>query len=162
NYGWPEVEGYSTDSRFKSPLHAYPHAIGRCVVSGAFCPNNTSAVGGAGLFPEKWRGKFFFADWSDNWMKALDPSSPANATTFAKGFNAPVAMQFASDSSLLVLNRGTIWRDGKKWQPNTGSLVRIRHGASPSATARGNVLHPALPRTITATDILKTLRPFPP
>jgi glucose/arabinose dehydrogenase len=162
NYGWPHVEGYSTDPRFKSPLHAYPHAIGRCVVGGTFCPTTTSIDGGAGLFPEKWRGKFFFADWSDNWMKALDAAAPANAATFAKGFNAPVAMQFTDDGSLLVLNRGTIWRDGKKWQPNTGSLVRIRHGSGPPETTHSAASQTPLPRTISAAEVLKTLDPFVP
>jgi glucose/arabinose dehydrogenase len=32
----------------------------------------------------------------------------------------------AHPSSELVLNRGTIWRDGKKWQPDSGLLVRFR------------------------------------
>jgi glucose/arabinose dehydrogenase len=162
NYGWPHVEGYSTDPRFKNPLHAYPHAIGRCVVGGTFCPTSTSAGSSTGLFPEKWRGKFFFADWSDNWMKALDPAAPLNAATFAKGFNAPVAIQFTSDGSLLVLNRGTIWRDGKKWQPNTGSLVRIRYGnGSPAATST-STSRPPLPHTIAAADVVKSLDPFVP
>jgi glucose/arabinose dehydrogenase/mono/diheme cytochrome c family protein len=157
NYGWPHVEGYSTDPRFKSPLYAYPHAIGRCVVGGAFCPAT-----GAGLFPEIWRAKFFFADWSDNWMKALDPTAPANAATFSKGFNAPVAMQFTNDGSLLVLNRGTIWRDGKKWQPNTGSLVLIRFGSSPPETKLASTSHRPLPRTISAAEVLETNVPFVP
>jgi glucose/arabinose dehydrogenase len=158
NYGWPQVEGYSTDPDFKSPLHAYPHAIGRCIVGGTFCPTTSPPGRVSELFPEKWRGKFFFADWSDNWMKALDPAEPANPPTFAKGFNAPVAIQFTSDGSLLVLNRGTIWRDGKKWQPNTGSLVRIRYAGA----SRASPSHPPLPRAISAAEVLKTLDPIAP
>jgi glucose/arabinose dehydrogenase len=130
NYGWPQVEGYSTDPKFKSPLYAYPHALGRCVVGAAFCPQAPAARGDAGIFPDKWRGRFFFADWSDNWIKALDPDDPKSAATFAKGFKAPAAIDFEPDGSLLVINRGTIWRDGKEWRPNTGSLIRIRYTGS--------------------------------
>jgi hypothetical protein len=151
NYGWPESEGYTDDARFKSPLHAFPPVIGRSVTGGVFYPadvkrveslkglnglNEERASNAAGLtiqrfndstFPAPWAGKFFFADWHANWVKALDPESPTNVVTFAKGLNAPVATELAADGSLLVLNRGTIWRDGKKFKENAGSLVRIRY-----------------------------------
>jgi hypothetical protein len=63
----------------------------------------------------------------NHWIKALDPRAPTNVITFARGLNGPVALDFAPDGSLLVLNRGTIWRDPKRFVPNSGSLVRIRH-----------------------------------
>src|SRR5205807_1943883 len=106
----------------------YPPAIGRSIVGATFCPKAVPASEKAQLFPMPWRGKLFFADWAANWIKALDPNAPTNVTTFAKGFNAPVAVEFAPDGSLLLLNRGTIWRDGKKFAPNSGSLIRIRYG----------------------------------
>jgi glucose/arabinose dehydrogenase len=124
NYGWPEAEGFSTNPDFKNPLHAYPPAIGRSVVGAAFAPR---APSGQFAVPEPWRGKFFFADWAANWIKVLDPENPADVVTFARGLAGPVALEFAPDGSLLVLNRSTIWRDGKKWTPNSGSLLRIRH-----------------------------------
>ncbi len=108
NYGWPQAEGLSTNRAFKNPLYAYPPVIGRSVVGAAF-----------------WQGKLFFADWAANWLKSLDLNT-TNVSTFAKGLDAPATIEATQDGSLLVLNRGTLWRDGKKWRPNTGSLLRIR------------------------------------
>lgn len=154
NYGWPKSEGHTGDPAFKSPLHAYPPVIGRSVTGGTFYPRSEAAAGVRRLaasaddgksepphvsrYPAKWRGKFFFADWAAHWVKALDPASPTNVATFARNLNGPVAVEVAPDGSLLVLNRGTIWRDGKKFAPNTGSLVRIRHvGETVVARAAG-------------------------
>src|SRR5206468_7705488 len=86
--------------------------------------------GAGGSFPQKWRGKFFFLDFMNHWLKALDPEAPTNVFMFARGFNGPVAVEVAADGSLLVLNRGTIWRDPRKFTPNSGSLVRIRYAGA--------------------------------
>jgi glucose/arabinose dehydrogenase len=120
NYGWPKTEGYSTNAAFKQPLHAYSPLIGQSIVGGVFLPLSAT-------WPEKWRGKFLFADFMKHWIKALDPDLPTNVVTFARGLNGPVATELASDGSLLVLNRGALWRDPKKFVPNAGSLVRIRY-----------------------------------
>ena len=120
NYGWPRVEGMSTNALFVSPLHAYPPWVGQSVVGGAFIP------AGPGGFPSKWRGRLLFADFMKHWIKAIDVDAPTNILTFARGLNGPVALEFAEDGSLLVLNRGAIWRDPKKFVPNAGSLLRIR------------------------------------
>ncbi len=147
NYGWPAAEGFSTDPAFTNPLHAYPPAIGRSIVGAAFAPRSPA---GEFPLPAPWRGKFFFADWAANWIKALDPENPADVITFARGFNGPVALEFAPDGSLLVLNRSTIWRDGKRWAANSGSLVRIRFtGKNSSAPAAST--HAA---TLAATGVL--------
>ncbi|MDP3072898.1 MAG: PQQ-dependent sugar dehydrogenase [Opitutaceae bacterium] len=141
NYGWPDAEGLSANSAFKNPLHAYPPAIGRSIVGATFSPRVPTGSDPKTQFPAAWRGKFFFADWKAGWIKALDPLAPENVSTFAHGLDGPVALEFAPDGSLLVLNRSTIWHDGKVWKPGTGSLVRIHHtgevpAANPSAPAR--------------------------
>jgi glucose/arabinose dehydrogenase len=182
NYGWPQAEGMSTNAAFTNPLHVYPPAIGRSIVGAAFYPKFPGAAGVGRLksvsdrgaqsqsapsavsscFPEKWRGKFFFADWAANWVKALDAEAPTNVVTFAKGFNGPVALEVAPDGSLLVLNRGTIWRDGRKWQANSGSLVRIRHRGTTPDLAREREPRPALPRTLAAAKVFTSLAPLTP
>jgi glucose/arabinose dehydrogenase len=131
NYGWPQAEGFSTNGGFKNPLYAYPPAIGRSIVGAAF-----------------WQGKVFFADWAANWLKALDLDT-TNVSTFAKGLDAPATIESAPDGSLLVLNRGTLWRDGKKWRPNTGSLLRIRKTGGTQLVVR----KPEFPRTLPAMDL---------
>jgi hypothetical protein len=109
---------------------------------------------GAAFSPEKWptpwRGRFFFADWAANWIKTFDPDKPTNVVTFAKGLNAPVALEFAPDGSLLVLNRGTIWRDGQKFLANSGSLLRIRLQEQPT------VARETFPRDLADTGLFES------
>lgn len=126
NYGWPDAEGMSDNPDFINPVHMYPPAIGRSIVGGMFYPASEPA-GSLYQFPEKWQGKFFFGDWANHWIKALDPNDPERATTFARNFNGPVALEPAPDGSIYVLNRGTIWRDPKQFVSKSGSLVRIRY-----------------------------------
>jgi len=164
DYSWPRAEGSSTVPTFQQPLYAYPPGIGRSICDGTFYAreevkllnalnalnreqqpqgerNLTIQRSNHLTFPPKWRGKFFFVDFMNHWLKAIDPDAPTNAMTFAKGFNGPITVEAAPDGSLLVLNRGTIWRDPKKFQPQSGSLVRIRYvGESESArTSKASV-----------------------
>lgn len=156
NYGWPLAEGMSTNPAFQNPLHTYPPVIGRSIVGATFYPRTPKTGTKGDFFPEKWQGKFFFADWAAHWVKALDPAVPANVVTFARGLNAPVAVEVAADGSLLVLNRGTIWRDNKNWRANSGSLVRIRYtGISADVAAR-----PPLPKTLTDTQLFSSFSPL--
>ncbi|HKQ36879.1 MAG TPA: PQQ-dependent sugar dehydrogenase [Verrucomicrobiae bacterium] len=148
NYGWPQAEGFSTNAALRNPLYTYSPLLGRSIVGAAFCSDSAS-------FGPPWAEKFFFADWAANWIKALDPDQPTNVLTFARGLDAPVAIEFAPDGALLVLNRGTLWRDGKKWRPDTGSLLRIRAGVN--ATKR----QPFPPTAPTIANLVE-LNPFVP
>lgn len=158
NYGWPEAEGMSTHPVFKNPLHAYPPAIGRSIVGGAFYPRDPAARGVTQAFPSRWRGKFFFADWKANWIKVLDPEAPESVVTFARGLDGPVALEVEPDGAMLVLNRATIWRDGKNWKSDAGSLVRIRYTGEARPVA-GPVPQPS---TLTEIGVLVRLAPFTP
>src|SRR5262249_10277042 len=111
---------------------------------------------------EKWRGKFFFGDWAAHWIKALDPDSPTNVLTFARGLNGPVALEVAPDNSLLVLNRGTIWRDNKNWQPNSGSLLRIRYTGITPELAHALESRTPLPKKLGDSPLFQGLAPFAP
>lgn len=162
NYGWPRAEGFSTNTLFKQPLHAYSPLVGQSIVGGVFLPRGSA-------WPEKWRGKLFFGDFMKHWIKTLDPEGTTNVVTFARGLNGPVATELAADGSLLVLNRGAIWRDPKRFVANAGSLVRIRYvgkegpvadAARPSFTAALDLPSEAtqLPRTITRSEWENRLR----
>jgi glucose/arabinose dehydrogenase len=155
NYGWPDAEGMSTNAAFRNPLHAYAPVVGRSIVGGTFYPRVSAATSTAGFFPQKWRGRFFFADWAAHWVKALDPEKPEDVVTFAKGLNAPVALEVEPDGSLLVLNRGTIWRDGEKFKANTGSLVRIRHVGESGIAARTEP--PPFPKLLSEAGVFASL-----
>jgi putative heme-binding domain-containing protein len=121
NYGWPAEEGESTNSKHRAPIHTYKVAS---IAGGAFCP------AGAGLpltsaFPVEYRGKYFFMDFVQGWIKVLDPERPESVTTFATGLNRPVDLAFAPDGSLYVLLRDA-WVIDDKFRPHTGSLLKIR------------------------------------
>jgi glucose/arabinose dehydrogenase len=121
NYGWRNAEGVSSKTEFRNPLYAYPPGIGSCISGGAFAPWTGR------VWPEPWAGKVLFVDCMANWMKALDPSDASQVQTFATGLAGPVAIEFDVDGSILILQRNTCVRDGKKFRENTGSLVRVRY-----------------------------------
>ncbi len=161
NYGWPLAEGGSTNTDFAQPLHIYPPVIGQSIVGGVFYPRDPKPrPEQSEAFPVNWRGKFFFGDFMKNWIKALDPDAPALSIPFAKGLNGPVATELAPDGSLLVLNRGTIWRDGKKFKPRAGSLVRIRYLGDKAPTPAAEAV--AFPQHLSDTGHFASLAPLVP
>ena len=116
NYGWPAAEGSGHDARFRCPIHSYKVAS---VAGGAFCPDSPG-----GPFPAKYRGKYFFMDFVQGWIKVLDPDRPHEVSTFATGLNRPVDLAFAPDGALYVLVRDA-WVIDDKFRPHTGSLIKI-------------------------------------
>ena len=123
NYGWPLAEGMSSDPKFRNPIHAYDHGVGRCISGGAFYnPPHEQ-------FPKEFVGKYFFADFMDNWIRTLDPERPKDVRLFATGLVGPVDMQVAPNGSLYYLNRNA-WVKDDKFKPNTGSLHRISYTAN--------------------------------
>jgi glucose/arabinose dehydrogenase len=154
NYGWPRAEGKTEHTEFVQPLHAYPPIVGSSIVGAAPVPAGKQ-------WPEKWQGKLLVADFMKHWIKGIDPDQPAKLQSLVSGLNGPVALEFAQDESLLVLNRGTIWRDPKKVVSNAGSLLRIRyagesHKAAELPQGKGALELPlaaaALPQTISKSE----------
>jgi uncharacterized repeat protein (TIGR03806 family) len=123
NYGWPESEGYTTNPKHRTPIHAYDHAVGRSITGGAFYNPPVRQ------FPAEYVGKYFFADYMDNWIRVLDPADPKAIRLFATGLSAPVDLKVGADGSLYCLNRHA-WVKDEKFRPNTGSLVRIAYTAA--------------------------------
>ena len=54
-------------------------------------------------FPKEYVGKYFFADFMDNWIRVLDPDHPTDVRPFAAGLAGPVDVQVGPDGSLYVL-----------------------------------------------------------
>jgi uncharacterized repeat protein (TIGR03806 family) len=123
NYGWPHAEGPGTNPAFRDPLYAYDHGVGRSISGGTFYNPPVRQ------FPQEYVGKYFFADFMDNWMRVLDPDHPRDVKPFATGLAGAVDLQVGPDGSLYYLNRN-VWVKDANFKPNTGSLHRVSYAAS--------------------------------
>ena len=122
NYGWPIAEGPANNRpEFAKPLHAYNRKEGICISGGAFYSPAKPQ------FPAAYVGKYFFADFSTQWIRTLDPAHPEQAEPFAAHLPGTVDLAVTPDGALLVLVRNTYVHDDK-YQPHSGSLLRIRFG----------------------------------
>jgi uncharacterized repeat protein (TIGR03806 family) len=136
NYGWPRAEGPSTNRKFRNPIHAYDHSVGRSIAGGTFYNPSIRQ------FPKEYLGKYFFADFMNNWIRTLDPANPKDVREFASGLANPVDLQVGPDGSLYYLNRNAWVRD-KDFRPNTGSLRRIMYPAGSGESAPVITAQPA-------------------
>ncbi|HEX8529003.1 MAG TPA: PQQ-dependent sugar dehydrogenase, partial [Cytophagales bacterium] len=130
NYGWPGIEGFRTTetppANYQDPVYAYGRNGGCSITGGAFYNPAT------GQFPDRYVGKYFFADYCYGYLKVLDPASGTVAETFATGIKRPVDVKVGPDGSLYYLARAgqgggsvednTASRNGEVWRVNyTGS-----------------------------------------
>jgi len=70
NYGWPLVEGPSSDPRFVNPVHAYSFGSGNALIGGLI-------YRGAN-FPAEYRGDYFFADFLQQFIRILELDADLN------------------------------------------------------------------------------------
>jgi len=116
NYGWPASEGQTSSPGISGPLFTYKHSaanpagsgpggffVGFCIAGGAFYAAN-------GPFPAPWKGAYFFADYVNNFVGAVDLANGNAAYAFGSVSGGPVDVMAAADGSLLVLTRGSIVR----------------------------------------------------
>ncbi len=106
NFGWPTTEGdfdSATYPNFRRPIHAYGHdgtaqgtASGEAICGGVFYP-------ATGPFPSAYRGMYFYADLTNNWIRVLDPAT--NATSlFATALQTTVDLKVGPDGALYYLS----------------------------------------------------------
>jgi glucose/arabinose dehydrogenase len=129
NYGWPTVEGPSSNASFRAPLFSYQHGSSTttgCAITGGTFYNPTTAQ-----FPSSYVGKYFFADYCTNWIRLFDPAA-GTASGFATGLSAPVDLRVGPDGLLYYLQRGG--------GSNTGEVRRVRFAANVAPTI---TTHPA-------------------
>jgi len=116
NYGWPVVQGPTTNSAYRSPLYAYGHGrsdtLG-CAITGGVFYNPPVAQ-----FPAEYAGDYFFTDFCSGWIRRYDLASKT-ATIFARGLIYPVDLTVGTDGSLYYLARGS--------GTTTGVVHRIRY-----------------------------------
>jgi glucose/arabinose dehydrogenase len=129
NYGWPVVEGPSSDPAYRSPLFAYPHGpsgeSGCAIAGGAFYRFVAGSAGvppGAVPFPAGYAGSYFFADFCSGWVRRLDPAAGNVVSAFASGIDGPVDLRVGPDGALYYLAYG--FRQG------VGAVGRIAYTAN--------------------------------
>ena len=113
NYGWPTSEGPTAIRGLSDPIYAYAHfrrtPTGCAITGGRFYDPSTPT------FPERYVGKYFFADFCGGWIYYLDPALPRTATPFHSGLNQPVGLAVGAGGALLYVQHGN------------GQLRRIRY-----------------------------------
>ena len=99
NYGWPIVEGFSDDSRFLSPIHAYDHGDGSCAIAGGVFidPRAWSAPAGGG----NEFGRYLYSDLCGNYIHGL------GSTGFVSAISNPVDLARSPAGGIYYLARGS-------------------------------------------------------
>jgi glucose/arabinose dehydrogenase len=72
DYGWPNTEG-ACAAPCVSPIHSYNHNNRDAAITGGFVYHGTQ-------FPAQYQGSYFFADYSQNWIRRLTLDSNGNVT----------------------------------------------------------------------------------
>ena len=72
NYGWPNCEG-NCGPQYKDPLYAYAHNGRDAAVVSGFVYRGSQ-------FPSGYVGSYFFADYTQNWIRRLTLDANGNLT----------------------------------------------------------------------------------
>lgn len=72
NYGWPNSEG-NCSAPCRSPIYSYPHNGRDASITGGFVYHGTQ-------FPSTYQGSYFFADYTQNWIRRLTFDANGNVT----------------------------------------------------------------------------------
>lgn len=104
NFGWPAVEGSSTNPTYSNPVFSYPHEStgqkGCAVVGGTFFNPTTTN------YPSQYIGKYFYMDFCNGWMYYLTLGSPVQNTFFGTGLvTQNLGLQVGPDGNLYFINR---------------------------------------------------------
>ena len=73
NYGWPNVEAPNGNPAYTAPAYYYPHNGRDAAITGGFVYHGTQ-------FPSSYQGSYFFADYTQNWIKRLTFDANGNVT----------------------------------------------------------------------------------
>ena len=100
NYGWPAVEGWGKNPKYRNPIAAYNHGNAPCaaIVGSAFY-NPISEQ-----FPAHFVGDYFFGDYCGGWIRRFDTTT-REITSFASDYKTLVDLQVDPDGTLYILQK---------------------------------------------------------
>ena len=96
NYGWPSVEGACSGCGFENPIHVYSHNSESRSITGGPVYRST-------LFPSAYRGRYFFGDYAQRFIKYLTfnaDGSVASETMFDNDAGSVVDMKVGPDGAM--------------------------------------------------------------
>jgi hypothetical protein len=105
NYGWPNTEGSTSNTAFRSPLFTYGSRSTsssnrtNCAIVGATFYNPATPK-----FPADYTGDYFFADYCGYSIRRLDLGT-RSASNFASNVTSPVDLKVGPDGALYYLQR---------------------------------------------------------
>jgi len=153
NYGWPDCEvGNCGNPAFTSPIYSYPHAGRDAAIVAGFVYHGTQ-------FPASYQGSFFFADYTQNWIKRMTFDANGNVTGVSN-FEPPDGSVDGPYGDIVCLTEGP---DGALYYVDLGysdvgatfgvsKIRRIRYvgGANqpPTAASNGTPLSGLPPLTV--------------
>jgi uncharacterized repeat protein (TIGR01451 family) len=75
NFGWPNCEGSSCEGNptYTNPIYSYPHLGRDASITGGFIYRGNQ-------FPPEYYGNYFFADYSQNWIRRLTFDASGNVS----------------------------------------------------------------------------------
>jgi glucose/arabinose dehydrogenase len=141
NYGYPKSEGYTTDPAFTNPLFAYTRA--------GFGTVNAAITGGVfysgSMFPSSYVGKYFFADYTNKFIKVFDPAVPRQSASFGSDIGHVIDLDVGPDGAMYGLTHTV--------GDTTAKIVRISYvgaGANraPTAVAKADKTSGSLPLAV--------------
>ncbi len=109
NFGWPTVEGNSSNVAFANPVYAYPYEPGSsdgvgCAITGGtfFNPATTN-------YPSQYYGRYFYQDYCNGWINMLSISgSTVTRMPFATGLGGnAINIKTGTDGNLYFFERST-------------------------------------------------------
>lgn len=142
NYGWPDTEGMHSNPLYENPLLAYPHSGGAffgCAITAGVFYNPVTVQ-----FPVSYLGKYFFADYCQNWIRVFDPAALTSQGFTINTRPAVVDLDVAPDGSLYYLAR--------EYRGNSGTIYRIFYspgGQPPTITQHPQSQTVALGESVT-------------
>ena len=98
DFGWPSEEGATGNLGFTDPYYTYSHDNGCAITGGTFYSGVTQQ------FPAEYEGLYFFSEFCNGEIQAIDPDNPNNVIVFASGITAPLNISFSPDGSMYYID----------------------------------------------------------